>query len=171
MTTADFLERRFALAAHGATWQREAVAGATTFLAMAYITVVNPAILADAGMDFGAVFVATCLAAAAGTLAMGLLANYPIALAPGMGQNAFFTYAVVVGSGHPWQVALGAVFLSGVLFVLLSALPVREWLVNAIPRNLKYGMAAGIGLFVAFVGLRNAGIVAANEATDRKSVV
>ena len=162
---ADFLERRFALAAHGATWQREAVAGATTFLAMAYITVVNPAILADAGMDFGAVFVATCLAAAAGTLAMGMLANYPIALAPGMGQNAFFTYAVVVGSGHPWQVALGAVFLSGVLFVLLSALPVREWLVNAIPRNLKFGMAAGIGLFVAFVGLRNAGIVAADDAT------
>ena len=159
------MERRFALAAHGTNWRREAVAGATTFLAMAYITVVNPAILADAGMDFGAVFVATCVAAAAGTLAMGLLANYPIALAPGMGQNAFFTYAVVVGSGHAWPTALGAVFLSGVLFVALSALPVREWLVNAIPRNLKLGMAAGIGLFVAFVGLRNAGIVAADSAT------
>ena len=165
MTASTWLERRFALAAHGTTWRREAIAGATTFLAMAYITVVNPAILADAGMDFGAVFVATCLAAAAGTLAMGLLANYPIALAPGMGQNAFFTYAVVVGSGHPWQTALGAVFVSGVLFVALSALPVREWLVNAIPRNLKLGMAAGIGLFVAFVGLRNAGIVAADGAT------
>ena len=165
MTAGTWLERRFALAAHGTTWRREAIAGATTFLAMAYITVVNPAILADAGMDFGAVFVATCLAAAAGTLAMGLLANYPIALAPGMGQNAFFTYAVVVGSGHPWQTALGAVFVSGVLFVALSALPVREWLVNAIPRNLKLGMAAGIGLFVAFVGLRNAGIVAADGAT------
>ena len=160
-----WLERRFALAAHGTNWRREAIAGATTFLAMVYITVVNPAILADAGMDFGAVFVATCLAAAAGTLAMGLLANYPIALAPGMGQNAFFAYAVVVGGGHAWQTALGAVFLSGVLFVALSALPVREWLVNAIPRNLKFGMAAGIGLFVAFVGLRNAGIVAADSAT------
>ena len=165
MTASTWLERRFGLAAHGTTWRREAIAGATTFLAMAYITVVNPGILADAGMDFGAVFVATCLAAAAGTLAMGLLANYPIALAPGMGQNAFFTYAVVVGSGHPWQTALGAVFVSGVLFVVLSALPVREWLVNAIPRNLKLGMAAGIGLFVAFVGLRNAGIVAADGAT------
>ena len=165
MTDRAWLERCFALAAHGTTWRREAIAGATTFLAMAYITVVNPAILADAGMDFGAVFVATCLAAAVGTLAMGLLANYPIALAPGMGQNAFFTYAVVVGSGHPWQTALGAVFVSGVLFVALSALPVREWLVNAIPRNLKLGMAAGIGLFVAFVGLRNAGIVAADGAT------
>ena len=165
MARSDWLERRFQLAAHGATWRGEAVAGATTFLAMAYITVVNPAILSDAGMDFGAVFVATCLAAAAGTLAMGWLANYPIALAPGMGQNAFFTYAVVVGSGHHWQAALGAVFLSGVLFVTLSVLPVREWLVNAIPRNLKLGMAAGIGLFVAFVGLRNAGIVVDNPAT------
>ena len=165
MSPTVWLDRRFQLVAHGSGWRREVVAGVTTFLAMAYITVVNPAILADAGMDFGAVFVATCLAAAAGTLAMGLLANYPIALAPGMGQNAFFAYAVVVGGGHSWQAALGAVFLSGVLFVALSALPVREWLVNAIPRNLKLGMATGIGLFVAFVGLRNAGIVASDPAT------
>ena len=160
-----WLERRFALAAHGATSRGETIAGATTFLAMAYITVVNPAILSDAGMDFGAVFVATCIAAAAGTLAMGWLANYPIALAPGMGQNAFFAYAVVIGSGHHWQTALGAVFLSGVLFVALSVLPVRQWLVDAIPRNLKLGMAAGIGLFIAFVGLRNAGIVVDDAAT------
>ena len=160
-----WLERRFALAAHGATSRGEIIAGATTFLAMAYITVVNPAILSDAGMDFGAVFVATCIAAAAGTLAMGWLANYPIALAPGMGQNAFFAYAVVIGSGHHWQTALGAVFLSGVLFVALSVLPVRQWLVDAIPRNLKLGMAAGIGLFIAFVGLRNAGIVVDDAAT------
>ena len=165
MSPASWLERCFGLSAHRATWQREVVAGVTTFLAMSYITVVNPAILADAGMDFGAVFVATCLAAAAGTLAMGLVANYPIALAPGMGQNAFFAYSVVIGSGHSWQTALGAVFISGILFVALSALPVREWLVNAIPRNLKLGMATGIGLFVAFVGLRNAGIVASDPAT------
>ena len=165
MSPDSWLERRFELAAHGVTWRREVVAGVATFLAMSYITVVNPAILADAGMDFGAVFVATCLAAAIGTLAMGLLANYPIALAPGMGQNAFFAYSVVIGSGHSWQAALGAVFVSGLLFVTLSALPVREWLVNAIPRNLKLGMATGIGLFVAFVGLRNAGIVVSDPAT------
>lgn len=165
MSPDSWLERRFELAAHGVNWRREVVAGVATFLAMSYITVVNPAILADAGMDFGAVFVATCLAAAIGTLAMGLLANYPIALAPGMGQNAFFAYSVVIGSGHSWQAALGAVFVSGLLFVTLSALPVREWLVNAIPRNLKLGMATGIGLFVAFVGLRNAGIVVSDPAT------
>ena len=159
MSAGAWLDRRFQLAANGTNWRREALAGVATFLAMAYITVVNPSILADAGMDFGAVFVATCLAAAAGTFAMGALANYPIALAPGMGQNAFFTYAVVVGAGHDWRTALGAVFASGVLFVALSALPVREWLVNAIPRNLKLGMAAGIGFFIAFVGLRNAGVV------------
>ena len=156
---------RFELEAHGATPRGEVIAGVTTFLAMVYITVVNPAILSDAGMDFGAVFVATCIAAAAGTLAMGWLANYPIALAPGMGQNAFFAYAVVIGSGHHWQTALGAVFLSGVLFVVLSVLPVRQWLVDAIPRNLKLGMAAGIGLFIALVGLRNAGIIVDDDAT------
>ncbi len=132
---------------------------------MAYIVVVNPSILADAGMDFGAVFVATCLAAAFGTLVMGLAANYPVALAPGMGQNAFFTYAVVVGAGNTWQVALGAVCLSGVLFIIISVLPVREWIINAIPRNLKLGISTGIGLFLAFIGMQNAGIVVANPAT------
>ena len=111
---------------------------------MVYISVVNPAILSDAGMDFGGVFVATCLAAAFGSLAMGLLANYPIALAPGMGQNAFFAYTVVLTQGATWQTALGAVFVSGVLFVILSLLPVREWLINSIPRSLKLSMTAGM---------------------------
>jgi AGZA family xanthine/uracil permease-like MFS transporter len=141
------------------------MAGLTTFLAMVYITVVNPSILSDAGMDFGAVFVATCIAAAFGSIVMGLLGNYPIAQAPGMGQNAFFTFSVVLGMGHAWQTALGAVFISGVVFVVLSVLPVREWLVNAIPRNLKLGMASGIGLFLGFIALKNAGIVVDNEAT------
>ena len=104
---------------------------------MAYITVVNPAILSDAGMDFGAVFVATCIAAAVGSLVMGIWANYPIAQAPGMGQNAFFTYGVVLGLGHTWEAALGAVFVSGIIFIILSVLPVRQWLINAIPKNLK----------------------------------
>lgn len=143
----------------------ECVAGLTTFLSMAYISVVNPSILNQAGMDFGAVFVATCLAAAFGSIAMGLLGRYPVALAPGMGQNAFFTYTVVLGSGHPWQTALGAVFISGILFILLSVLPVREWLINAIPRNLKLGISAGIGLFLAFIAFHNTGIVVDNPAT------
>ena len=122
------VDRFFGLSANATNFSREVTAGLTTFLAMAYITVVNPLILSDAGMDFGAVFVATCCAAAFGSLVMGLLANYPIGLAPGMGQNAFFTCAVVVGSGHPWQTALGAVFLSGILFVVISLLPIRAWL-------------------------------------------
>ena len=161
----NYCNKRFDIPASGSSVRREIVAGLTTFLAMVYIVVVNPAILSEAGMDFGAVFVATCIAAAVGTLLMGLLANYPIALAPGMGQNAFFTYAVVLGSGHPWQVALGAVFLSGVIFILLSVLPVREWLINAIPKNLKLGMSVGIGLFLAFIAMQNAGIVIDNPAT------
>ena len=161
----EFLEQRFGLAGHGTSVRRELLAGLTTFLAMAYITVVNPSILSEAGMDFGAVFVATCLAAAIGSLIMGLAANYPVALAPGMGQNAFFTYGIVLGSGHPWQTALGAVFVSGLIFVVLSLLPIREWLINSIPRNLKSGMAAGIGLFLAFIALQNAGVAVANPAT------
>ncbi len=161
----DSVDRFFGLSANGTSFSRETTAGLTTFLAMAYITVVNPLILSDAGMDFGAVFVATCCAAAFGSLIMGLLANYPIGLAPGMGQNAFFTYAVVVGSGHPWQAALGAVFLSGILFVAISLLPIRAWLINSIPRNLKLGMAAGIGFFLAFIAMKNAGIIQANAAT------
>ena len=160
-----FLDKYFHLSEHNTNVRLELIAGFTTFLAMAYITVVNPAILSEAGMDFGAVFVATCLAAAFGSIAMGLLGNYPIAMAPGMGQNAFFTYGIVLGLGHSWQTALGAVFVSGVIFVLLSVLPVREWLINAIPRNLKLGIASGIGFFLGFIALRNAGIVIDNPAT------
>ena len=159
------LSKFFKLDEHGTNVRVESMSGLTTFLAMAYITVVNPSILSQAGMDFGAVFVATCIAAAFGTIVMGLYANYPIAQAPGMAQNAFFTFGVVLGMGHNWQTALGAVFISGVIFVALSVLPVREWLINAIPRNLKLGMAAGIGLFLGFIALKNAGIVVDHPAT------
>jgi AGZA family xanthine/uracil permease-like MFS transporter len=159
------LDALFDLKKHGSSVRVESVGGLTTFLAMAYITVVNPSILSETGMDFGAVFVATCIAAAFGSIVMGLYANYPIAQAPGMGQNAFFTFGVVLGMGHSWQTALGAVFVSGVIFVAMSVLPIREWLVNSIPRNLKLGMAAGIGLFLGFIALRNAGIVVGNPAT------
>jgi len=159
------LDTYFELSKRNSNVRVESLGGLTTFLAMAYITVVNPSILSQAGMDFGAVFVATCLAAAFGSIVMGLVGRYPIAQAPGMGQNAFFTFSIVLGMGHPWQTALGAVFISGVLFVLLSVLPVREWLINAIPRNLKLGMSAGIGLFLGFIALKNAGIVVDNPAT------
>jgi len=159
------LDKYFQISEHGSTIRNEVLAGVTTFLTMAYIIFVNPSILADAGMDRGAVFVATCLAAAIGSLIMGLYANYPIALAPGMGLNAFFTYGVVKGMNHSWEVALGAVFLSGILFLILSVLPVREWIVNAIPRSLKMAVSAGIGLFLAIIALKNAGIVVDNPAT------
>ncbi|MCB9948537.1 MAG: NCS2 family permease [Rhodospirillaceae bacterium] len=159
------LERVFGLKAHETTVRTEVVAGVTTFLTMAYIAFVNPLILSDAGMDRGAVFVATCLAAAIGTLIMGLYANYPVALAPGMGLNAYFTYGVVLGLGFTWQVALGAVFLSGVIFIVLSLLPVREAIINAIPKSLKMAIAAGIGLFLAIIGLKNAGIIVGDPNT------
>jgi AGZA family xanthine/uracil permease-like MFS transporter len=155
----------FKLAEHQTTVRTEVLAGVTTFLTMAYISFVNPAILADAGMDFGAVFVATCVAAAIGTLIMGLYANFPIALAPGMGLNAFFAYAVVGSMGYAWQTALGAVFLSGVLFVVISVLPVRAWIINSIPKTLKLAISAGIGLFLAIIALKNAGIVVDHPAT------
>ncbi|HEV7370874.1 NCS2 family permease [Arenibaculum sp.] len=159
------LARYFKLAEHGTDVRTELLAGLTTFLTMAYIIFVNPSILAEAGMDRGAVFVATCLAAALGTAIMGLYANYPIALAPGMGLNAYFTYGVVLGLGYTWQVALGAVFISGVLFLVLSVLPVREAVVNAIPASLKLAISAGIGLFLGIIALNNAGIIAAHPAT------
>src|SRR5690606_15801184 len=143
----------------------ELFAGVTTFLTMAYIVFVNPEILAAAGMDRGAVFVATCVAAAIGTLIMGLYANYPIALAPGMGLNAFFAYVVVQGMGVGWQIALAAVFASGILFLILSVLPIRSWIINSIPQSQKLAIAAGIGLFLGFIGLKSAGIIAANPAT------
>ncbi|WP_428103288.1 NCS2 family permease [Candidatus Rariloculus sp.] len=159
------LNEFFKLEQHGTTVRREVTAGVTTFLTMAYIVFVNPAILSEAGMDSGGVFVATCLAAAVGTAIMGLWANYPIAMAPGMGLNAFFTYGVVLGMGYPWQVALGAVFVSGVLFVGISVLPVREWIVNSIPKSLKMGTVAGIGLLLGIIAMQNAGLVVDNSAT------
>ena len=155
----------FQLAKNGTNIRTEVVAGFTTFLTMAYIIFVNPAILADAGMDQGAVFVATCLAAVVGTLIMGLYANYPIALAPGMGLNAFFTYTVVLTYGFTWQQALGAVFCSGVLFVLLSLSGVREAVINAIPRSLKMAVSAGVGLFLGIIAMQNAGIIVDHPAT------
>lgn len=159
------LERYFQLQKYGTTVRTEVLAGCTTFLTMAYIAFVNPAILSSTGMDHGAVFVATCLAAAISTGIMGLYANYPIALAPGMGLNAFFAFAMVKGMGLSWQAALGAVFISGVINVLLSVTPVREWIFDAIPRPLKMAIASGIGFFLAIIALENAGIVADSPAT------
>jgi AGZA family xanthine/uracil permease-like MFS transporter len=159
------LDRLFQLTERGTTPRTEMVAGATTFLTMVYIVVVNPAILAQAGIDQGAAFVATCLAAAIGSALMGLLANFPIALAPGMGLNAYFTFTVVLGMGVSWQAALGAVFISGLLFLAVSLLRIREWLVNGIPLSLKLGIAAGIGFFLGLIGLRSMGLVVDNPAT------
>ncbi|GEK49064.1 NCS2 family permease [Bisbaumannia pacifica] len=159
------LDNHFKLSEHHTTVRTEVIAGITTFLTMAYIIFVNPSILSETGMDYGAVFVATCLAAAIGSLIMGVWANYPIAQAPGMGLNAFFTYGVVLGMGYTWEAALGAVFFSGFTFLLLSIFKVREWIINSIPLSLRLGIAAGIGLFLAMIALKNAGIVVANPAT------
>jgi AGZA family xanthine/uracil permease-like MFS transporter len=159
------LDKLFNLQENRTDVRTEIVAGITTFLTMAYIIFVNPLILANAGMDKSAVFVATCLAAALSCLIMGLYANYPIALAPGMGLNAYFAFTLVGTIGLKWQVALGAVFISGVLALLLSVSPIREWLFNAIPKTLKMAISAGIGLFLGIIALKNAGIVAAHPAT------
>ncbi|RXJ01361.1 NCS2 family permease [Anaerobacillus alkaliphilus] len=159
------MDRYFGFKEHGTSYRQEMVAGLTTFLSMAYILFVNPLILGDAGMDSGAVFTATALAAAIGTLIMGVLAKYPIALAPGMGLNAFFAYGVVIGMGIPWETALFGVFLSGLIFILITVTKVRETIINAIPIELKYAAAAGIGLFIAFIGLKNAGIILPYQAT------
>ncbi|BAJ03292.1 NCS2 family permease [Shewanella violacea] len=159
------LEKLFKLKENHTSLKQEALAGLTTFLTMVYIIFVNPMMLADAGMDHGAVFVATCLAAAIGCLIMGIVANYPIALAPGMGLNAFFTYTVVGEMGYTWETALGAVFLSGICFLIISLVRIREWIVNSIPMSLRLGIAAGIGLFLALIGLKSAGIVVASPTT------
>jgi AGZA family xanthine/uracil permease-like MFS transporter len=159
------LERVFHLAANQTNVRRELLAGLTTFMTMAYVVVVNPRILSEAGMPVEGVLFATCISAALATLVMGLWANYPIALAPGMSLNAYFTYSIVLGRGVPWQTALGLVFLSGALFLLLTLTNVREHIVNGIPDCLKHGTAGGLGLFIAFVGLRNAKIIVANPAT------
>ena len=162
---AALLERQFHLSEHGTSPRTEVLAGITTFLTMAYIIFVNPAILSATGMDPGALFVATCLASAFGSAMMGLVANYPIALAPGMGLNAYFAFGVVKGLGYTWQTALGAVFISGVIFLILSVLPVREWIINAIPRSLKMAIGAGIGLFLGIIALQEAGVIVAHPVT------
>lgn len=163
--SASLLERLFKLSENKTNFRTEVLAGVTTFLTMCYIIIVNPLILSETGMDHGAVFVATCLAAAIGCLVMGLIANYPIALAPGMGLNAYFTYSVCLGMGVPWQTALAAVFLSGIVFLAISFFKIREAIVNAIPMSLKFAIGGGIGLFLALIALKNAGIIVANQAT------
>jgi len=161
----DAIKRYFDLEAKRTTVRTELLAGLATFLTMAYIIVVNPEILSKGGMDFGAVFVATVLAAAIGTLIMGLWANWPVALAPGMGLNAYFTFSVILGLKQTWEVALGAVFLGGVLVLILSLTGLREWIINSIPKSLKLGIGAGIGFFLAIIGLTGAGMVVDNTET------
>ncbi len=159
------LERFFKLSEHGTTVRTEIMAGVTTFLTMSYIIFVNPDILSSTGMDRNAIFVATCLAAALGSLVMALMANWPVGMAPGMGLNAFFAFTVVGAMGFTWQQALGAVFISGVIFVILTLTGLRRWLIAGIPRSLRSAIAAGIGLFLAIIALSSAGIVVANPAT------
>ncbi len=160
-----WLERIFKLSQHGSSVKIELMAGLTTFVTMAYIIFVNPNIMAAAGVDHGAAFVATCLGAALGCLLMGFYANWPVGLAPGMGLNAFFTYTVVGEMGYTWQVALGAVFLSGILFMIMSLSRIREWLLNSIPMSLRFAMGAGVGMFLGLIGLKTAGIVVGSPAT------
>ena len=161
------LEKLFGVSKAGSSIRIELLAGLATFLTMAYITVVNPSILSTegTGMEFGAVFTATIIAAVVGTLIMGLWANWPVALAPGMGLNAYFTYTVIFADGYSYQQALTAVFVAGVVFIILSVSPARKYIINSIPKSMKLGIGAGIGLFLAIIGLKNAGIVIANEAT------
>ena len=159
------LERYFEFERLGTNWRTEALAGATTFLTMAYIVLVNPAILAQTGMPLAAVTAATCLSAAFGSILMGVVARYPLALAPGMGLNAYFTYTVCLKMHIPWQTALGAVFVSGVLFLLLTTLGIRQLILRSIPHELHAAVASGIGLFIAFIGLNEAGLVVADPAT------
>lgn len=158
-------ENLFKLSENGTTVRIEVMAGLTTFLTMAYIIIVNPDIMSTTGMDKGALFVATCLAAAVGCFIMGLWANYPIALAPGLGLNAFFAFGVVGGMGVPWQTALGVIFLSGVFFLIITILPIRVWIINSIPKSLKMSISAGIGLFIGVIALEIAGITVDHPAT------
>jgi AGZA family xanthine/uracil permease-like MFS transporter len=160
-----FLERQFAITAHGSTIRTEILAGLTTFLTMAYIIFVQPAVLSAAGMDFGAVLTATCLSTALATALMALLANYPIAVAPAMGHNFFFAYSVVIGMRVPWRVALGGVAIAGVLFVITAGIGLRERLITAIPASMKHAIAAGIGLLIATIGLQWAGLIVAAPGT------
>ena len=159
------VEHFFRFKAHKTTFRTEVVAGLTTWMTMVYIVIVNPDLLSSAGLDKGAVFVATCVAATIGSLIMAVLTNYPIALAPGMGLNAFFAFSIVLGAGYDWPTALGAVFYSGVLFFLLSVTKARAYIINAIPQSIKIGIAVGIGLFLAVIGMQNSGIVVQGEGT------
>ncbi|KRO00399.1 NCS2 family permease [Companilactobacillus kimchiensis] len=161
----SFVERLFHLKEANTTVRREILAGLTTFVSMAYILFVNPQVLGTAGMDKGAVFTATALSAILGSVLMALLANYPIAIAPGLGDNAFFTYSVVLAMGIPWQTAMAGVFMSSILFLLISVLKLRELVIDSIPHDLKLAMASGIGLFIAFVGLQGGGLVVGSKAT------
>ena len=160
-----FLDNFFKTKAHNTDVQTEIVAGITTFITMAYIIFVNPQMMAQTGMDHGAIFVGTCLAAALACLFMGLFANWPVGLAPGMGLNAFFTYTVVGEMGYAWETALGAVFIAGVLFFIMSITPLRRWMLDSIPLNLRIAMGAGVGLFIGFIGLKNGGIIISDGAT------
>ena len=166
------MEKLFHLKERGTTVSREIIAGITTFLAMAYILAVNPGILSASGMAWEKVFTATAIASAIATLVMAFVANLPVALAPGMGLNAFFTFSVVIGMGCSWQLALTAVFIEGIVFILLSIFGIREAILKSIPESLKKAVSVGIGLFIALIGLNNAGIISSNSGTpDRKSVV
>ena len=160
-----FIEEYFEFEKYNTNLKIETLAGITTFMTMAYIIFVNPQILSTAGMDFGAVMVATCISSAIASLLMGVFARYPFALAPGMGLNAYFTFGVCLGMGVDWRVALGAVFISGVLFIILTLTKIRTWIFNVIPNAIKYGTAVGIGLFIAFIGLKTAGIIVDSKAT------
>ena len=164
-TKPDLLERLFKLKQHGTTVKMEALAGCTTFVTMCYVVFVVPEMLSAAGMDRGALFVATCLVAGLSCIVMGLYANWPVGLAPGMGLNAFFAYAVVLGMGYSWEQAMGAVFWGGIGFMLLSLFKVREWIIDSIPKGLRIGITAGIGLFLALIGLKSSGIVVSNPGT------
>ena len=159
------MENFFHLKSNGTSVKQELLAGFTTFITMAYIIFVNPQMMSASGMDYGASFVGTCLAAALACIVMGLYSNWPVALAPGMGLNAFFTYTVVGEMGYSWEVALGAVFLAGILFVIMSVTPLRKWMLESIPLNLRIAMGSGVGLFIGFIGLKSGGIIIANEAT------
>ena len=161
----SILDKFFHLKSNGTSVKQELLAGFTTFITMAYIIFVNPQMMSASGMDYGASFVGTCLAAALACIVMGLYSNWPVALAPGMGLNAFFTYTVVGEMGYSWEVALGAVFLAGILFVIMSVTPLRKWMLESIPLNLRIAMGSGVGLFIGFIGLKSGGIIIANEAT------
>ena len=161
----DMLDNVFKLNVNGTNIKKEILAGFTTFITMSYIIFVNPQIMSTTGMDFGAVFVGTCLAASIACFIMGFVANWPVGLAPGMGLNAFFTYSVVGEMGYSWETALGAVFLSGILFFIMSVTPLRKWMIDSIPTNLRIAMASGVGFFIGFIGLKNGGIIVSNDAT------